>query len=76
MKMAKITIERKILNGIEHYSIKREYGLCKMDFMAFCVGNGHKNGYYACGINDTGFFDSIEKPFPTIDDFCKEVFQA
>lgn len=74
MKMVKITIEGKILNGAEHYSIKREYGYCNIDFMSFCLGKCHKNGFYACGINSTGFFDSIEKPCKTVDDFTKEVF--
>lgn len=75
MKMVKITIEGKILDGTEQYSIKREYGY-KMDCMNFCLGKGHKNGYYACGINYKGFFDSIDLPCATVDDFAKAVFRV
>ena len=73
MKMTTITLKRTIENGCEYFSIIREYGY-KMDSMNFCLGKGHKNGYYACGINDTGFFDSIDKPFISVDDFAKAVF--
>ena len=75
MKMMTVTLERKVNNGSELFSIIRKYGY-KMDSMTFCVGNGHKNGYYACGINSIGFFDSIEKPCKTLDDFAKAVFQV
>lgn len=76
MKTVKVTIEGKFLDGVEHYSIKREYGLYKMDCMNFCLGKGHKNGFYACGINNKGFFDSNDRPCATVDDFAKAVFQA
>lgn len=75
MKMMTVTLEHKIINGSELFSINRKYGY-KMDSMTFCVGDGHKNGFYACGINDTGFFDSIEKPCKTVDEFARAVFQV
>lgn len=75
MKTITVTLERSINNGFEHFSIIRKYGY-KTDFMTFCTGDCHENGYYACGVNDNGFFDSIEKPFPTLDDFVKAVFSV
>ena len=76
MKMVKITIQGKILNGVEHYSIKREHDLYKMEYISFCLGACHKNGFYACGINSMGFFDSIDLPCATVDDFARAVFKA
>lgn len=75
MKTMIVTLKCEINNGSELFSITRKYGY-KMDSMTFCLGEGHKNGYYACGVNGKGFFDSIDLPCATVDDFTKAVFKV